>query len=45
MPSFRALLKQDGEGCDYTIGCAQKISDPFEADDLAAACERVRLNL
>lgn len=29
---YYAYLKQKGEGCDYTIGCAQTIRT-FEAND------------
>lgn len=31
LPSWVAILIQKGEGCDYTIGCGKRISDPFHA--------------
>jgi hypothetical protein len=36
---YKAYLKQDGEGCDYTIGCGQTIYD-IEASSLVEATER-----
>lgn len=33
---YKAYLNQAGEGCDYTIGCAQTVID-IEASDLGEA--------
>lgn len=32
MPHFVYIMKQRGEGCDYTIGCGT-VADVIEADD------------
>lgn len=37
---YKAYIKQDGEGCDYTIGCAQTVID-IQADSIENA--RVKL--
>lgn len=37
---FKAYLKQAGEGCDYTIGCAQKIIS-VEASNMLEAVLKV----
>jgi hypothetical protein len=34
--TYKAYLKQQGEGCDYTIGCAQTVID-IEAYNLTEA--------
>jgi hypothetical protein len=38
MAKFITIEYQSG-GCDYTIGCGVRVSDPFEADSLQAAFE------
>jgi len=37
---FLILLEQNGEGCDYTIGCGINFEE-IEAKDLKSACQRV----
>lgn len=37
---YYAYLKQNGEGCDYTIGCAQTIIT-IEASSDSDACEKL----
>lgn len=39
MPQFLVCIKQDGEGCGYTIGCGMRF-DFIEADDLHDAIEK-----
>lgn len=34
--NYKAYLKQDGEGCDYTIGCAQTVIN-IEANTMPEA--------
>ena len=36
MKTFKAYLKQQGEGCDYTIGCGQTVLTIL-ADDMGSA--------
>ena len=36
MKKYKAYLKQDGEGCDYTIGCGQTLID-IEAENIKDA--------
>ena len=36
MKTYKAYLKQQGEGCDYTIGCGQTLIS-IEADDMESA--------
>jgi len=42
MPRFRVLIKQVGEGCDYTIGCGYRFSGAFEAEDATAAAAAIK---
>lgn len=44
MKKFIVVIKQHGEGCDYTIGCAQKTVE-IEAVDIQQAYERFSLML
>ena len=37
---FLVCRKQEGEGCDYTIGCGMRF-DVIEADSLNAAVDRI----
>jgi len=37
---YKAYLKQSGEGCDYTIGCAQTIID-IEAQSIDEAKQKL----
>jgi len=43
MTEFVCILKQKGEGCDYTIGCGT-VAYSFEAADYDAAFEKVKLD-
>lgn len=38
MKRFKAYLKQEGEGCDYTIGCGRTVVD-IEAESMDEAKE------
>lgn len=38
--TYKAHLQQDGGGCDYTIGCAQKIID-LNSDNWGSAQEEL----
>ena len=37
---YKAYLKQDGEGCDYTIGCGQTIVE-LQANNKEEAKEKL----
>lgn len=41
MKRFVAIVKQQGEGCDYTIGCGTAVSVVMEADTIEEATARV----
>lgn len=41
MKQYIAIWKQDGEGCDYTIGCGVRIDDLGSHEDMAAATNAV----
>ena len=41
MPEFVCIMKQKGEGCDYTIGCGT-VAYSFEAPDWNAAFQKVK---
>lgn len=40
MMKYKAYLKQTGEGCDYTIGCAQTVID-IEATNMDEAKQKL----
>lgn len=39
---FIAILRQEGEGCDYTIGCGINVIQ-FEAEDYIEAAKKLKL--
>lgn len=39
MKKFISIEYQTG-GCDYTIGCGVRVSDPYEAEDMEAAVKK-----
>jgi hypothetical protein len=41
MKKYKAYLKQSGEGCDYTIGCAQTVVG-FLAENMESAHLRLK---
>lgn len=41
---YMVLMKQDGEGCDYSIGCGMTFEE-FRADDDAKALDKVKTRL
>jgi hypothetical protein len=41
---YKAYLKQSGEGCDYTIGCAQKVIN-IEATNMEEAKQKLAKKL
>lgn len=39
---YKAYLKQQGEGCDYTIGCAQTVIE-IEAQNIDEAKQKLKI--